>query len=413
MNFDALLIYVVSYFGLFTAIFFFSALLDNRDKLKTPKIKEYAKVSVIVPAYNEEATILKTIKSLLNLDYPKDKLEIIVVDDGSTDGTLRIAKSIKNSNVKVFTKKNGGKGSALNFGLKMCAGKFVAALDADSFVASNALKKMLGYFEDKDVMAVTPSLKVYKPKNFLQRIQLIEYLIGIFLRKIFAILDSIHVAPGPFSIFRKEFFDRYGGYDENNLTEDIEIALRIKSKKFKIENAADAIVYTLTPPSFTGLLKQRLRWYYGFMENVLHYRHLFSRKYSNLGVFILPAAFISVALVIVVLFYAIFRFITRTLVQNYKNLSSINFDFSRLFDFHFDPFFVNLNSVAVLSILCLIIGICMIIMAKKISKETSRIKFSYLSYLLFYWVLFGVWWLTAIFYKVSGRKVVWRHKVTK
>lgn len=408
MNFDTLLVYTVSYFGLFTAIFFFSTLLDNMDKLITPKIKKYPRVSIIVPAYNEESTITKTIKSLLALDYPKDKVEIIIVDDGSTDNTLKVAESIKAANIRVFTKKNGGKGSALNFGLKKCTGEFISALDADSFATKSALKKMIGYFEDKKVMAVTPSLKVYNPKNILQKIQLVEYLIGVFLRKIFAILDSIHVAPGPFSIFRKEFFDKYGGFDENNLTEDIEIALRIKSKKFKIENANDAIVYTLTPPSFKGLMKQRLRWYSGFMENIWVYKHLFSKKYGDLGIFILPAAFISVALVLMIFFYSIFLFATRTIMQNYKNLSSINFDFSRLFDFKFDPFFFNLNSVFVLSLICFAIGVCMIVAAKKMSNEQGRIKVHYLAYLLFYWVLYGVWWLTAISYKVAGKKVVWR-----
>ena len=121
-----------------------------------------------------EKTIAKTVKSLLNLDYPKDKLELMVIDDGSTDKTYEKARQFAKAGVKVFTKKNAGKAAALNFALKKSTGDFFGALDADSFVNSNALKKMIGHFKDPKIMAVTPSLKVYNPKTILQKIQYIE-----------------------------------------------------------------------------------------------------------------------------------------------------------------------------------------------------------------------------------------------
>lgn len=178
--------------------------------------------------------------------------------------------------------------------MKKCSGELVGGLDADSFVTSKALKRMIGYFDDEDVMAVTPSLKVYKPKKVLQKIQMIEYLIGVFLRKIFALLGSINVTPGPFSIYRKSFFDKNGGWDEDNITEDIEIAFRIQSKNYLIENSETATVYTVSPASFKGLFSQRIRWYVGGLQNALDYRHLFGTKHGNLGLFILPGSFISV-----------------------------------------------------------------------------------------------------------------------
>jgi cellulose synthase/poly-beta-1,6-N-acetylglucosamine synthase-like glycosyltransferase len=266
---------------------------------------------------------------------------------------------------------------------------------------------MVGYFENKKIMAITPSLKVYKPENFLQKIQYIEYLIGIFLRKIFAFLGSIHVTPGPLTIYKKSFFKKYGAYDPYNLTEDIEIALRIQKHNFIIENSVDASVYTVAPATFNKLLKQRLRWYMGFIKNTINYKCLFSPKYGNLGMFILPASFFSVLLVIVTLFYASYKFITRTIIQNLINLNSINFDFWRLIKINLDTFYIDFSFIAFLVTLSIIAGILIILTAKKISKETIKIKFLYPFYLIFYWILFGFWWIMAGIYTACRKTVVW------
>ncbi len=162
-----IILYISCYFGLFTSILFFLAFFENRDALKNPALKHFPKVTVAIPAYNEEKTIAATIDSVLALDYPKEKLEIIVVDDGSTDNTLQIIKQYGGKGVKIFHKENGGKGSALNFALAKANGEFFTCLDADSFVDPDCLKKMLGYFENKQVMAVTPSLKIWNPRGTL------------------------------------------------------------------------------------------------------------------------------------------------------------------------------------------------------------------------------------------------------
>jgi len=403
--------YGVAYFGLFTAMFFLLTLFENRKNISNPSTKRLPSVSVTVPAYNEENTISKTVKSLLDLDYPKDKLQIIVVDDGSEDKTYQIAKKFEKQGVKVFTKKNQGKATALNFALKKSKTELFGALDADSFVKKDALKKMIGYFEDKKIMAVTPSLKVYDPKSLLQKIQYIEYLMGIFLRKVFAFLGSIHVTPGPFTIYRKSFFKKYGGYDKYNLTEDIEIALRVQSKGYEIENSVDASVYTVAPAKFRPLLKQRLRWYIGFIENVVRYKQLFNpKKFGNLGFFILPGSFISVLLVIVTLFYSAYKFLIRTLIQNFLNLKSVGFNLSHLLNFELDLFYFSLSSKIFISIILLLFGISTIYIAKILSKEKIKIKFLYIPYLVFYWMLFGFWWIAAGIYTVLGKRVEWGQK---
>jgi cellulose synthase/poly-beta-1,6-N-acetylglucosamine synthase-like glycosyltransferase len=410
MDFGTMLIWVVAYFGLFTATFFLLTLFENLTRLKNPTPPQrLPSVTVVVPAYNEELTIEKTVRSLLSLDYPRKLLKIIVIDDGSTDRTFEIARRFEAQGVEVFTKKNAGKAAALNFAIRKSDTELFGALDADSFVQPDALRKMVGYFKDCKVMAVTPSLKVYQPISTLQKIQYIEYLIGIFLRKVFAWLDSIHVTPGPFTIYRKKFFDKHGGYDENNLTEDIEVALRIQEHHYRIENSADATVYTVSPSRFGPLLKQRMRWYIGFTENVARYRKIFSRKYGDLGMFILPASFISVSLVIVTMFYTIFRIVEST-IKKYNNWKAVNYEFWKLRWWNTDLFYINIDALLIFSLIALILGISIIYIAKRMSHEQTRIKTFYVFYLMVYWMLFGFWWLASGAFSVLGKKVSWGQK---
>jgi len=407
MNLDAFIIYLTSFFGLFTLIYFYMTLYENKHNILSPEPKVFPKVTVLVPAYNEEKTIEKTLNSLLELNYPKDKLEIIVIDDGSIDRTFDIAKTYFSKGVKAFkTEENMGKGKALNFGLTKASGEFVGALDADSHVDSESLRRIVGFFENPKVMAVTPSMKVWMPKGFLQKIQQVEFLIGIFLRKVFAFMDCVHVTPGPFTIYRKLFFDKYGGYDHTTITEDIEVALRIQSLNYVIENSVDAYVYTKGPAKFKALFYQRLRWYRGFMDNAVRYKRLFSIEYGLLGVFILPISFISVFFVVLSLFYVMFKQVIK--VSKFAvNLYNINFDIWKIFHFNFDWFNINLAPAVILGLFTFAAGIFMIVTAKNLSDEKNSIKFSYFWYMVFYWALFGLWWTVAIYYKITNKKIKW------
>lgn len=399
--------YVASYFGLYTSILFFLAFFENRGRLKADSRSAYRPtITIAVPAYNEEKTLAKTIESILALKYPKEKLQVIIVDDGSRDSTLGIAKSFEPQGVVVITKPNTGKGDSLNIALMHATGELFTCLDADSFVDADALEKMLGCFDNPSVMAVTPSLKVYHPRGLLRRIQQIEYLLGVYLRKVFAYFDAIHVTPGPFTIYRKSFFDRHGGYDAHNLTEDIEIALRIQSKGYRIENAMDACVWTTAPKSWKPLLLQRKRWYVGFMENVVNYRHLFSPKYKDLGIFILPGAFVSVALAIVLLAYVAAR-AANNAYDTVLNLMAVNFDLKSLLHWRFDAFFINIDPLAIIGVIALGAGITAIYLAKRFSNEQSSVKASYVFFLLLYWIIFAYWWLVAAATLVRGKRITW------
>jgi cellulose synthase/poly-beta-1,6-N-acetylglucosamine synthase-like glycosyltransferase len=409
LDFGEILISVIAFVSLYTALFFIITLLENRKNIKKKEVlRNYPLVCIIVPCYNEEATLAKTIDSLLALDYPKEKLDLIVVDDGSKDHTYRVAKKYESKGVRVFKKENGGKYTALNLGLSKTKAEFVGALDADSFVNPDALKKILSYFDNPRVMAVTPSLKVYNPKSWIQRIQMVEYSLGIFFRKMYAFIGSIHVTPGPFSIYRKAFFDKYGTYKKAYLTEDIEVALRVQSHNYLIENAVDAYVYTVSPKSFKELYHQRKRWYSGFLHNVRDYKNLFSKEHGNLGLYTLPLAFISIALLIVSLGYTLYKLI-EGIVKSYQYAVAIDFDIFR-FKISTDFFLININTVFLLGILTMIIGIIIVIVAARIADEKRKMFFSYVLYVLAYGILFGFWWIVVIIYNLTGRNIGWTQK---
>jgi len=397
-------LYIAAFFGIFSSLIYLMALYENKGKFTSPKPKKIYKVSIVIPAFNEQGRIRRTMRSLLKLNYPKKMLEIILVDDGSTDGTLKEMKQYVSSMVKVYHKKNGGKASALNYGIKRSVGEIIVSLDADSFVDKNALKNMIGYFNNPKCMSVTPSMKIWKPKSFLQKIQFVEYMFGIFLRKAASFLGCIHVTPGPFSAYRKSFFKKYGGYQEGNLTEDIEVALRIQSNNYIIENAPDAYSYTVGPSRFKSLLSQRIRWYLGFINNVWDYKHLFSYKYGFLGLFYLPSAFLSVFFAIFLVGYSI-KLIAGHLYTLGTHLFSINFDFTKVINF--DLFYFSPNLISIIMLVAIIFATIVVVVARRISNDKEKILFPYLISVLFYGPLYALWWGASIAYKLGGKTIKW------
>ncbi|MFH1960243.1 MAG: glycosyltransferase [Nanoarchaeota archaeon] len=360
-----------------------------------------------VPAHNEESTIERTIDSLLNLDYPKNKLKIIVVNDCSTDKTWEVIQKYKDKVELINKTKNPGKAESVNLAIAKCKTEFFGVLDADSIVDKGALKKSLAYFDDEKVIAVTPGMKIEEPGTFLQKIQYVEYIFGVFLRKVFAFLDSIHVVPGPFSIYRKWFFDKHGEFDTNNLTEDTEMAMRIQLNHYRIENAIDAKVYTKCPKKFGPLLSQRIRWYVGFMKNCIKYKKLFSLKYKILGLLVLPSSFLSVGLTLFFFFYSIFKII-EFLVDVIRNYFIIGFDLVPLFkSFRFDLFYLYLGPVFFLSICSTIIFFGMLYIGNKYSDHEEKSVIAYPLFIVFYSYLFAFWWILSLFYKLFNIKIRW------
>ena len=225
-----IIFYVLTFFSVYVQVFFLITFLENKKKIiiRKEKIKltKYPSVTVIVPCWNEERTVYKTVRSLLDLNYPKNKLRIFLIDDGSTDNTWdTISKFSKYSNVRIFKKENGGKHTALNLGLKHIETDFLGCLDADSIAGPESLVRIMSYFEkDSSAMAVAPSILTFNSKSIVQNAQKAEYDMSIYIKKMLGFLGAIHVAPGPLTIFRKKVFDELGPYKHAHNTEDMEIA---------------------------------------------------------------------------------------------------------------------------------------------------------------------------------------------
>ena len=400
--------YSASFISLYIIVLLFLALWVDKSNIAKPKSpKNYSKVCIIVPCFNEEKTVTKTVHSLLNLDYPQDKLEIIIIDDGSTDRTYERAKKLlKYPQVKLFRKKNGGKWTALNYGLTKTKAKFVGCLDSDSFVSSQALKLIMAYFMDSKIMVVTSSIKVYHPKNILERVQRIEYLSGIFLRKSLTFLDSLTVTPGPFSIYRKKVFEEIGPFKDGHHTEDMEMGLRLQSRNYRIANAPGACVYTVSPSSFKDLYLQRQRWYGGFIKNAWDYRFIFlNKKYADLGLFALPTAILVIIIFIVAALYSLFVF-AQTTINQFIVWQAINFDLTQA-TFNLNWFFINTSALLFIGVFVLVFGIIAVSYGQKISNDKQGLVKDFLFYAFIYGPLLLIWWLGVIQRTLSNKKYKW------
>lgn len=255
-------------------------------------------VSVIVPAYNEEIVLEKTVRSLLRSRYRN--LEIIVVDDGSKDGTWKEAKRIAKANKRVrsYTQKNGGKSTALNNGIKQAKGEILICIDADTVFPPDVIAKMVRHFADPTVGAVAGSVKVGNFVNMITRWQALEYTVGIYLeRTAQAFLGAIVVVPGACGAWRKEAVVQAGGFSKSTLAEDCDLTLAIHKAGYRILQDNTAKGYTEVPQTYRALGKQRFRWVFGNLQAFWKHRHLMLRRqYGWLGMFVLPYALFTILL---------------------------------------------------------------------------------------------------------------------
>ena len=247
-------------------------------------------VSIIVPAYNEEVNAVATIQSLLKTEYPS--FEIIFVDDGSKDKTFEVVTAAYADNplVKILTKPNGGKASALNFGITHAQSDFVVCIDADTQLKTDAIYHLMTYFTDDEIGAVAGTVKVGNETNIITRWQSIEYITAQNMdRRAFDLINSITVVPGAIGAFRKSAIFKAGGFTYDTLAEDCDLTMRILKQGYIIKNCAEAIAYTEAPETVNMLLKQRFRWSFGVIQSFWKNRDaLFNKKYKFFGMVGMP-----------------------------------------------------------------------------------------------------------------------------
>ncbi|MFZ5986984.1 MAG: glycosyltransferase [Bacillota bacterium] len=247
-------------------------------------------VSVVVAAYNEEKVICKTVDSILESNY--DNLEVIVVNDGSKDNTAKVVTEsfYNNRKVRLITKENGGKSSAVNRGFMEARGEIVVVIDADTLLANDAVSLMVRHFENENVAAVSGNVKVGNTNNLLTLWQHIEYVTGLNLeRRAFDELNCIPVVPGAIGAWRKDLVASVGYYNEDTLAEDADITLTFLKQGYKIVYEEGARAYTEAPEDLVSFLKQRLRWSYGTLQCLWKHRSsLFNPKHKRVGFITLP-----------------------------------------------------------------------------------------------------------------------------
>lgn len=259
--------------------------LQYRDEISLPMI------TLVVPAYNEGVVIQAAVRSLLLLDYPN--FEIIVVDDGSTDDTYEkasvVAKESLKINVRVVTKRNGGKAQALNTGMTLAHGEFILNMDGDSKLSSNTLRACIRHFENPRIGAVAGNVKVINRENIWTKIQALEYVEGLAMaRKAQSFIRSVNIIPGPLGMFRKSVLQQVGGYDDDTFAEDCDLTLKILMHGWHIAYEASAIAWVESPSHLLDLLKQRYRWTRGILQaTTKHKSALWQPRKAGMNCFIL------------------------------------------------------------------------------------------------------------------------------
>ncbi|MDD5165322.1 MAG: glycosyltransferase family 2 protein [Candidatus Pacebacteria bacterium] len=366
-------------------------------------------VTIIVPCFNEETTAVKTIESLLALEYPSDKLHIMAINDGSTDGTaLSLSKYANHPQIEIIHKENGGKHTVLNMGIARATTAFVGCLDADSYAKPDALARIMKQFNNPDVMAVVPSLHIYKPETLVQRMQKTEYLIGVFLRSVLAELRALYVTPGPFSIFRKNVFEQIGYYRKAHNTEDMEMALRMQSHGMRIASAHDAVIYTSSPRTPKKLYKQRVRWTSGFFHNLRDYRGmLLNRKYRHLGGFVLPMMIISAASVLFVV--AMFGYdLVRSVHSYIVHFQALGY---KMFEWSwpsFNWFFLHTSPLVFAGFVAFSLVMGFILIGTRLSHGNTAKLFDIACYVCLYSIIAPFWIVRSIANVALSKQAVWR-----
>ena len=407
-------VYISLFISLFFEVFLLITYFEVKDEIQAEDLmlakgpKNFPSVTVVVPCFNEEQTVIATVKSILRLRYPRAKLKLILVDDGSKDGTWKALQKFKDHpQVKLVRKDNGGKHTAVNLALEQTDTDLVGCLDAGSFVTEEALRKIVPYFDDPKVMAVTPSIKIHEPRGVLQRIQKTEYSWSIFLRRMLSSLSALYVTPGPFSIFRTSVFRELGGYKKAHLTEDMEMAMRMQKNHYKIVNSHGAYVYTVAPKKLKALVKQRVRWTYGFLNNAIDYREIFFKpKYGHFGMFIMPLATISSVISLAM----VSRLAKESLEGLWRHIGRLEVTgFNTTFHLPtFDWYFLNTSALSLVVSTALLLTLVILYFSLRMADGRFQVSRSLVYYIFIYPFLTPIWLTQSLWKTIFRRQISWR-----
>lgn len=302
-------------------------------------------VSVIIPAWNEEAGIIKTIRSVMINGY--SNVEIIVIDDGSTDSTCRRVLRYQRrydrdgTRIRFITQDRGGKSTALNTGIAAATGELIITLDADSYLVKNSIQELVNTMADSNYAVAIGEIMVGNTKTLIGRMQHYEYLVGFHIKRAQHIFNSAYIFPGALTAFRASVLKDIGDFQSYSSTEDLDISMRIKASGRQVAYVDTAICITEGATSLSSLLNQRIRWRHGFIECTLKRREFVwsTQKGNYLSYVDFPLSIISM---LEILFYPIvillliqqlaFHFIAPVFILSYALLVFILVLLSQLHD---------------------------------------------------------------------------------
>jgi cellulose synthase/poly-beta-1,6-N-acetylglucosamine synthase-like glycosyltransferase/peptidoglycan/xylan/chitin deacetylase (PgdA/CDA1 family)/spore germination protein YaaH len=304
---DSITFFLIGFFNNFVVAVFFvgDILMSGRliiigvfaliDRLRTRKnfaTPDYApRVAVLIPAYNEEKVIVRTIRSVMMSNYKN--IRIIVIDDGSTDNTFDVARNaypadIASGRLTVLTKPNGGKAEALNFALNQTDEEIYIGIDADGVIAHDAISRLVCHFANPKIGAVAGNAKVGNRVNLWTRWQALEYITSQnFERRALDLFDVVMVVPGAIGAWRTAAVRDGGGYHPDTVAEDADLTMNILEQGYSVIYEDQALAFTEAPVDMNGLMRQRFRWSFGILQAVFKHMGAVTR-HRAMGLFALP-----------------------------------------------------------------------------------------------------------------------------
>ena len=304
---DSIAFFFISFFNHFViGVFFVGDILMSArlliiglfatiDRFRTRKsfaTAEYQpRVAVLIPAYNEEKVIVRTIRSVMMSNYKN--IRIIVIDDGSKDRTSAVAREayatdIELGRLTVLTKQNGGKADALNYALGQIDEEIYVGIDADGVIAHDAITKMVCHFANPRIGAVAGNAKVGNRVNLWTRWQALEYITSQnFERRALDLFDVVMVVPGAIGAWRTAAVRQGNGYHTNTVAEDADLTMNLLEQGYSVIYEDQALAFTEAPVNIDGLMRQRFRWSFGILQAIFKHRGAIT-KHRAMGLFALP-----------------------------------------------------------------------------------------------------------------------------
>jgi len=381
--------------------------IARRKRSDHPAKKSFPSVSIIIPAHNESAVLPNTLKNIFASDYPRNKMQVIVVDDGSSDDTAKVAKKFGATVVKNRT--NLGKCKALNVGIENASNDLIVTTDADTEFAAKTVESLVKHFSDRKVGAVAGYYKTSQMSNFskfslgnlktflLVKFQSLEYMTFLFARRRQAAFDAIMVVPGSIGAFRKDVLKKIGGFDPTMLIEDYDATIKIHKAGYKVVCDREALAWTKPPLNLRQLFKQRTRWYRGGFEVLAKHSDLISSRHGFVPV-ILALEYVTIFLQIAMFAFVGASFYERVLLLH-QNIFQLAFDW--LFGLiHLKP--IDVFGAVIISMFAVTFSEAYF--SVKVSKSSLK-TLIYFPIISIYLTILGFIWFYSLIAHVTKRRV--------